>query len=208
MTKLSKSGKSDGAAKPVPESDPRKKKHDEFLFWIDDFRYSVSRVDNYRGLEDEEDIHLFEEAVEDLLERCDFVSEALMRYRSHEVLTLDEAFNIERPAGYRGKAAYREFLLKSKVIRDIRAFELAGAAKDDALYEAVGKIHGCGKTLVKQYWREAPPARRKYGVDGVDSARSPQDPEVETGGKRRRLPRHLIPHKDQVNWIKAGRKKR
>jgi len=209
MTKPKKSGKSDGAAKPSPKPDLREKKHDDFLYWIDRFSDCISGVEDYKESykyrEYEEHISVFEDYLDDALKCCDFVLEALMRYRSHEVLTLNEAFEIERPSGYRREAANRVFLLKSKVIRDIRAFEHAGAAKDDALFEAVGKIHGCGKTLAKKFWNQRQPARRGYGAPELE--KRSQIPNVNAGGKWRWLPPDLIPHAGQVKWMKERRKK-
>lgn len=74
------------------------------------------------------------------------------QYELHEASTLDEAFGVQRPSGYRRPAARAAIDPGYQAVRDANDLALAGAVIDDALFEAVAGIHNVGSTSVKKWY--------------------------------------------------------
>lgn len=77
---------------------------------------------------------------------------AINLYQNHWEKTLDDAFNVKRPDGYRGPQERNRRVLGPKVTADIVLLVGAGAIVDDSLFAAVGKLHGVGSTTVKKWY--------------------------------------------------------
>lgn len=96
----------------------------------------------------------------------DEVAVALYRYRYHHTKTLDEAFGVARPAGYRQETKSKRWYVGMNVMWDARLLIEAGASVDEALFEAVGTTYGIGKTTASKYYywhvrhRQLPPPER------------------------------------------------
>ena len=119
---------------------------------------------------------------------------AIRRYQQHDAHSLDEAFNVKRPAGYRRGAARDRRKIGAMVVYDINQMARAGAVIDDELFEAVGNLHGVGKTTAKGYhysgagwpaWALPDPAEAPM----ERTALPPQLRELECMVKWRALPR-------------------
>ncbi len=80
------------------------------------------------------------------------VARAIRAYQHHETLTLDDAFHVKRPDGYRRKAAEDRWNHAWPVVRDIRHLHAAGVPVGDALFEVVGERHGIGKTTASKWF--------------------------------------------------------
>lgn len=80
------------------------------------------------------------------------VAAAIRRYSFHEVLTLDEAFGVKRPGGYRRGSTQQRWNNSWVVVHDILQLHRAGVPIDDALFEAVGARHGIGKTTASKWF--------------------------------------------------------
>ncbi len=77
---------------------------------------------------------------------------AIYRYTQHDARTLDEAFRVKRPDGYR-LAAARDRRRKGLVVTaQIMELHSAGAAVDEALFAAVGELHGVKKTTISDWY--------------------------------------------------------
>ncbi len=113
------------------------------------------------------------------------LGEAIGRYTRHAAATLDDAFGVERPSGYRQPAAERCAQLGPRVARDVQDMILAGAVVDDGLFEAVGDLHGVGKSTVKKWYY----ASVVYAIEGQCVI-----------GNWRAVPSHLACLRDQVSW--------
>lgn len=85
---------------------------------------------------------------------CGQIASAIYRYQHHDAFSLDEAFRVSRPSGYRQKARREQRRVGTVVAYDVRALVRAGAVVDEALFAAVGKLHGVGKTTASKwyYW--------------------------------------------------------
>lgn len=96
----------------------------------------------------------------------DEIAAAMLRYRDHYARTLDEAFAISRPSGYRQQARIKRLHHGLLVALDVHMLVQAGACVDDALFEAVGAVNKIGKTTASKYYywhiktRRIPPPRR------------------------------------------------
>lgn len=113
------------------------------------------------------------------------LGQAIGRYTEHTAATLDEAFLVARPSGYRQPAARNGAHLGRLVVRDVQDMILAGAVVDDGLFEAIGGFHGVGKSTVKKWYYSS----ATYVIEGQSKA-----------GNWRDVPSHLRCLRDQVNW--------
>lgn len=80
------------------------------------------------------------------------VASAIRRYSHHEVSTLDQAFNVKRPAGYRRKAVAARWNKAILIVRDVHDLSEHGFPIDGSLFEEVGKLHGVGKTKASEWY--------------------------------------------------------
>lgn len=113
----------------------------------------------------------------------------LERYELHEAGSLDEAFGVCRPGGYRRPAARAEIDPGWHAVRDANDLAIAGAVIDAALFDAVAALHGVGSTSVKKwYYNSVTTAieRKWHGTGSIDG-----------------LPAHLLTLVDAVNWKKG-----
>lgn len=77
---------------------------------------------------------------------------AIRRYTHHQAHTLDDAFNVKRPGGYRRKASRDRATTGFLVWADVAELVSAGAVVDEALFEAVGALHNVGKTTAAKWY--------------------------------------------------------
>lgn len=188
MAKRRKPKDNEGASRPDAAVDARRARHEEFRNRVLMLGDPVSFLESNWSRENEEEAKYFESSLDEILENYRWMESALLRYAWHEVMTLDEAFGVSRPDGYRMAAARRELESKADLIRDVYRFCDAGAVRDDDLFEVVGKIHGCGKTLAKEWWRERP-KHRGFGRKPGPAITTPRE-----------LPKDLLPYRDEVKW--------
>ncbi len=188
MAKRRKPGDGEAASQPDAAIDARRARHEEFRNWVLMLGDPVSFLESNRSCENDQEAWYFEHSLDTILENYRLMESALLRYAWHEVMTLDEAFGVSRPDGYRMAAARRQLESKADLIMDIHRFRDAGAALDDDLFEVVGKIHGCGKTLAKKWWKDKPP-RRRAGLKPGRASTKPGE-----------LPKELLPYRDMVKW--------
>lgn len=94
--------------------------------------------------------------LEELLEHVKTVAKAIQRYLDHETRTLDEAFKVRRPDGYRQPAERRKFLKIDPVQRDGRFLREHGAVIDDAFFEVLAERHGIKTTVAREYYYADP----------------------------------------------------
>lgn len=80
------------------------------------------------------------------------VARAIRNYTHHKTLTLDDAFGVARPQGYRRQAAQARWDGAFIVVRDVMHLHQSGVPIDDGLFEAVGKLHGIGKTTASKWF--------------------------------------------------------
>jgi hypothetical protein len=111
---------------------------------------------------------------------------AINRYRTSDVRTLDEAFNVRRPPGYRRGAARAASQHGLSAEMDVTHLAIAGAVVDDALFEAVASRYGVGKTTVKKWYYDGTMYVLAKSLHGT--------------GSRSDLPARLGSLADQVNW--------
>lgn len=104
---------------------------------------------------------------------------AFKRYLGHEARTLDEAFNVQRPAGYQASPARKERQKKGALVLDGRILREAGAMVDADFWKVLGEIHGVGKGDAKGWYYEF-----NKGVKCNDGP----------------LPERFRPFADQLNW--------
>jgi hypothetical protein len=112
--------------------------------------------------------------------------ETIERYESHEVSTLDEAFSVQRPPGYRRPAARAAVAPGYQAVRDANDLAHAGAVIDDALFEAVAMIHDVGSTSVKKWYYAS-------AITAIERERHGK-------GSQADLPSHLLDLVESVNW--------
>ena len=77
---------------------------------------------------------------------------AVRRYTHDQERTLDEAFGVVRPKGWHQKAAHERRKKGARVFHTICGMRAAGAALDEALFKAVGNLHGVGKTVAADWY--------------------------------------------------------
>lgn len=80
-----------------------------------------------------------------------FFSDALSRWGMAEVRTLDEAFGVERPKGFRQDAANRRAMFGSAILIEVNR-RLETEAYDDEIFSDVGEKWGMGKTAAKDIY--------------------------------------------------------
>jgi len=109
------------------------------------------------------DLHAFGESdaseikyrAELFLEAAEHAAKGFQKYLNHETTTLDEAFDLKRPKGYRRAIAHEERVKERALQRTGRMFRSAGAAIDDAFFAVLGEIYGVSKTKASVfYYRE------------------------------------------------------
>lgn len=120
-------------------------------------------------------------AYERLLEHVEMLARAISGYLDHEFRTLDEAFKVRRPEGYRQPAARKRHLHRRKVLVAGRVLKSAGAVVDTAFFEVVGQIAGVKKTQASDWYYEVVLPRYKQITD---------------------LPPALEKYRNQLNWKK------
>lgn len=79
------------------------------------------------------------------------LDEVLTAYVNHEVSSLDEAFGVKRPKGYRQR--YMEQLQHGKgasIWDDIVTLHAHGLPLDEYIFGKVGELHGTGSTYAKK----------------------------------------------------------
>lgn len=89
---------------------------------------------------------------ERLLECAKPIREALERYLSHEVSTMDEAFRVRRPANYKQPPEYERAAKSGLVYTDCMRLYHFGVPVDAALFEAVGALHGLQPSRARDYF--------------------------------------------------------
>ena len=80
------------------------------------------------------------------------VVRSIRNYTHHKTTTLDEAFNVKRPDGYRRQAAKDRWNKGVLVVSDVIALIRAGRPVDDGMFEEVGSSRGVGKTTAKKWY--------------------------------------------------------
>lgn len=80
---------------------------------------------------------------------------ATNRWYSMDCKELGEAFDLAWPKGANLNALKKRRRLKFHVLNEVNAARNGGRPVDDELFEEIGKRHGLGKTLVKEYLRVA-----------------------------------------------------
>lgn len=80
------------------------------------------------------------------------VAHAIRNYTHHKKATLDEAFGVVRPQGYRRQATQARWDNAFKVVKDVMHLHQAGVPIDDGLFDAVGQLHGIGKTRASKWF--------------------------------------------------------
>jgi len=112
-------------------------------------------------------------AMERLLDHVQKIADSINRYLDHECRTMDDAFKVRRPNGYRQAAARKRHLYRRKVQFYGRVLKSAGAVVDSAFFEVIGAIVGVSKTQASDWYYEVklppykqikdlPPALEKY----------------------------------------------
>lgn len=109
---------------------------------------------------------------------------AIRRYTHHQAHTLDEAFNVKRPNGYRRKASRDRATTGFLVWFDVSELVSAGAVVDEALFEAVGSLHGVGKTTAAKWYYTYLERTPRHGLPMALEA----------------LPARLAALKDRIGW--------
>ena len=142
----------------------------------------IDSFDSWADYLDDE-CHDKEYEQERVIEKSRRIIEAFRRYLDHEVSTLDEAFAVGRPKGYRRNAAEIEVKKKRMVQRDVLQFVQAGVVIDEALFAVVGKIHGIGKTQVGEWW-----GARKHKI--------PRERLRKT-----KLPKEFEIYRNEITWL-------
>lgn len=90
--------------------------------------------------------------------------DAINKWFSMEVKNLGDAFGVAMPKGKHLNAMKKRLKLKPAVFDAVLDASNRGRAIDDELFEEIGGKLGLGKTLVKQYYKEAieeQPCRRE-----------------------------------------------
>lgn len=77
---------------------------------------------------------------------------AIRRYTHHEVSTLDLAFNVKRPKGYRRPAVRGRWEKAVLIVRDVCKLNMHGVSIDDGMFEEVGKLHGIKKSQASDWY--------------------------------------------------------
>lgn len=80
------------------------------------------------------------------------VAAAIRRYTHHHVSTLDQAFGVKRPAGYRRKAVRERLEKAAIVIHAVHDLNRAGYPIDENMFEEVGKHVGVRKTTASKWY--------------------------------------------------------
>lgn len=155
----------------------RHKRHgagiDQMFSFIDAFeRFEVSRGD-----EDEQD------RIDDLASEARQIVEAMKRYLEHEVLKLEEAFNVHRPPNYRRDQARKRFERMIDLQIDGRTLVHHGATIEPNLFVVLGRIHGVGNNKAAEWYYE-----RNKGL------------EPQPGKSREDVPRRLAPYTHELTW--------
>lgn len=107
---------------------------------------------------------------------------AFGRYDRHEVSTLDEAFGLQRPDGYRRSAAEERDKKRRRVQIVGRVLRDCGAAVDSALFEVLAEIHGTNRTKATEWYYEANKSLPPRGFS--------------------ELPEQYRRFVDQLNWVR------
>lgn len=77
---------------------------------------------------------------------------AIDKWDRAKVRTLDEAFDVERPKGYRRGPAEKKRALQSYVYIEVINLITGGHPVDESLFESVGEKFGIGKTQATIYY--------------------------------------------------------
>ena len=81
------------------------------------------------------------------------VALAIRAYLTHAAGTLDEAFKVRRPDGYRQPTERKKFLKKAAVQREGKLLRYEhGVVVDDAFFELLAERHQVSATIAKQYY--------------------------------------------------------
>lgn len=80
------------------------------------------------------------------------LSRAVMDYKSSKTRTLDEAFGISRPKSYPLKARRERWEKAGRIVRDAVLLHRHHVPFGDAMFQALGEIHGVGKSRAAQYF--------------------------------------------------------
>ena len=132
---------------------------------LENFLLEVDRLGNLAEADPTDMEWLFEHVVK--------IATAVRSYISHESRTLDEAFRVHRPSGYRQPAARKRYMHRRSVQFHGRVLKSAGAVVDQAFFEVLADIVGVNKTLASEWYYEVtlppfkqvddlPPALEKY----------------------------------------------
>lgn len=101
------------------------------------------------------------------------IAASINRYLDHECRTMDEAFRVRRPDGYRRAAARKRHLHRHNVQICGRVLKSAGVVVDASFFEVIGDFVGVSKTQASEWYYEVrfppykqitdlPPALEKY----------------------------------------------
>lgn len=92
------------------------------------------------------------ELVRDLLHHVSKVAAAISSYLEHEHRTLDEAFRVRRPDGYRRAAARKKHLHMRQLQQDGEHLRKRGAVVDSAFFEFLANRHKVDKTKAAEWY--------------------------------------------------------
>lgn len=92
------------------------------------------------------------ELVEDLLRHVSKVAAAITAYLEHEYSTLDDAFKVRRPDGYRRAAARKKHLHMRQLQQDGEQLRKRGAVVDSAFFEFLAARHKVDKTRAAEWY--------------------------------------------------------
>ena len=126
-------------------------------------------LDGLENFKDDHDPRQLGFRTELFAESADYVARKIKQYLEHETTSMDEAFELRRPKGYRRASAREEHLKMHAVQRTGLKIRNAGAVTDEAFFEVLGQIHNLKRTKAKElYYRygnnvDLPP-RPRVGV--------------------------------------------
>ena len=117
---------------------------------IESKRAAIDTGDGDALLSAIESVALSNMAMPDWLARK--VVQAIRKYTHHKASTLDAAFNIRRPGGYKRPAQQDRWDRAGLVVSEVIAMRRSGEAVDDLMFEQVGSKHGIKKTKAKDWY--------------------------------------------------------
>lgn len=139
-----------GPGKPGPDND--------LLFQFMQLHHALDGRDARQMLAESLDDFRSELLVDAIAE----IAEAFRKYVEHEVSSLDDAFGVSRPAGYRRPAARKRFLKRKRLQRQALWLRDAGAKVDPAFFEVLGTVNGVKPTQAKDWYYELDERTRRH----------------------------------------------